>query len=216
MGPPPDRSECGPIEHSFEPLHPGGHRRMALSGRLVQPVFPSGLTPLAPPAPPHRYHPHTKFAIGMVRQSAENPVTNSSGMNLDKCSFPARGRTWMSSIQTWQIDAGLRYQGRQLGNEVQRRRAAPLEYDVRSPITIRCLSGAAQAGSEYYRWRSAPGASPTLPAGRAHWIDFRRPQPGILPGGPSSTFSIGYVYLAMIMPPAPAAHKDPENPPKLM
>jgi hypothetical protein len=38
------------IEHPLQPLHPG-HRRMALGGRLVQPVFPGRLTPLASPAP---------------------------------------------------------------------------------------------------------------------------------------------------------------------
>ena len=77
----------------------------------------------------------------------------------------------MFLIQARQIHARLRYKGRQLSDEVQRRKAAPrnaapLAYDVRSPITIRCLSGAAQAGSEYYRWRSAPNASPTPLAGR--------------------------------------------------
>jgi hypothetical protein len=40
------------VEHPFEPLHPG-HRRMALGGRLVQPVLPCRLTPLASPAPLH-------------------------------------------------------------------------------------------------------------------------------------------------------------------
>jgi hypothetical protein len=41
------------VEYSLQSLHPG-HRRVALSGRLVQPIFPCGLTLLATPAPPHR------------------------------------------------------------------------------------------------------------------------------------------------------------------
>jgi hypothetical protein len=73
MGPPPDRSECGPIKYTLEPLHPG-HRRVALSGRLVQPIIPSGLTLLATPAHPRGSDTHTKLAIGMVRQSNEHPV----------------------------------------------------------------------------------------------------------------------------------------------
>jgi hypothetical protein len=92
------------VKDTLEPLHPG-HRLVALVRRLVQPVSPGRLTPLAPPAPLGRRYPHTKFAIGR-----ENPV------------------------KARQICAWLRYQGRQLGNEVQR-----LKYDVRSPRAIRCL-----------------------------------------------------------------------------
>jgi hypothetical protein len=77
------------IEHTLEPLHPG-HRHMALGGRLVQPVYPGGLTPLALPAPPHRRYPHTKFAIG-----GENPM------------------------KTCQIDAVLGNEGGQLRDEIQ-------------------------------------------------------------------------------------------------
>ena len=56
------------IKNSLEPLHPG-HRLVALVGRLVQPVFPGLLTPLASPAPFSRSDTHTKLTIG-----GENPV----------------------------------------------------------------------------------------------------------------------------------------------
>ena len=82
---------------------------MALGGRLVQPVFPGGLTPLASAAPLGRRDTHTKLAV-----RREN------------------------TMKTRQICAGLGNQGSQLRDEVQR-----LEYDVRSAIAVRCLSGAA-------------------------------------------------------------------------
>jgi len=56
------------IKHPFQPLHPG-HRLVALGGRLVYPVLPCRLTPLASPAPLRRCHPDTKLAIW-----SENPV----------------------------------------------------------------------------------------------------------------------------------------------
>jgi hypothetical protein len=62
VGPPPDRSGGGPIEHPLQPLH-SGHRRMAPDGRLVQPVPPRRLTQLVPPASLRRCHPHTKLAV---------------------------------------------------------------------------------------------------------------------------------------------------------
>ena len=64
---------------------------MALGGRLVQPVFPGGLTPLASAAPLGRRDTYTKFAIW-----SENPV------------------------KARQVCAWLRYQGSQLRNKVQR------------------------------------------------------------------------------------------------
>jgi hypothetical protein len=42
-----------------------GHRRMALGRRLIQPAFPSALTPLASPASFGRRDTHTKFAVGL-------------------------------------------------------------------------------------------------------------------------------------------------------
>ena len=112
---------------------------MALGGRLVQPALPGRLTPLASPAPPGRCYPHTKLAIRMVRQSDEHPMTNSSGMNLDSFSWPAkRASIRDDTSKTRQICAGLRYQGNQLRDEVQR-----LEYDVCGAVAVRCLSGAA-------------------------------------------------------------------------
>ncbi len=92
---------------------------MALGGRLVQPVFPGRLTPLASPAPLGRRHPNTKLAV--VREAAPSEHT----------------------MKARQICAWLGYQGGQLGDEVQRRKAAPLEYNVGSAVAIRCLSGAA-------------------------------------------------------------------------
>ena len=59
------------IEHSFEPLHPR-HRDVAIVRRLVLPVFPYRLTPLASPTPLRRCHPDTKLTIG-----GENPVKTS-------------------------------------------------------------------------------------------------------------------------------------------
>jgi hypothetical protein len=56
---------------------------VALGRRLVQPIIPGRLTWLPPPAPLRRGDTHTKFAIGR-----ENPVTNSSGMNLDNRRLP--------------------------------------------------------------------------------------------------------------------------------
>jgi hypothetical protein len=38
------------VKYTLEPLHPG-HRSVAIGRHLVQPVVPSGLMPLAPPAP---------------------------------------------------------------------------------------------------------------------------------------------------------------------
>lgn len=45
----------------------------------------------------------------------------------------------MSFIQTRQIHAWLGDQGSQLGDKVQRRRAAPLEYDMSGTVAVRCL-----------------------------------------------------------------------------
>ena len=78
------------IKHPLQPLHPG-HRLVALGGRLVYPVLPCRLTPLASPAPLRRCHTNTKLAIG-----CENPV------------------------KTRQICAWLWHQGSQLRNKVQR------------------------------------------------------------------------------------------------
>ena len=101
------------------------HRRMALGRRLVQPVVPGGLMPLASPTPFSRRDTHTKFA---VRSQHPRQIHRSE---FDKRSLPARGRTWMSFIQTCQIHARLRYQGSQLGDEVQR-----FEYDVGSAVPV--------------------------------------------------------------------------------
>jgi hypothetical protein len=46
-------------------------------------------------------------------------------------------------MKTRQIHTRLRHQGGQLGNKVQRRRAAPLEYEMGGSVAVRCLSGAA-------------------------------------------------------------------------
>jgi phosphoribosylglycinamide formyltransferase 2 len=78
------------VEHPFESLHPG-HRHVALGGRLVQPVLPGKLAPLASPSPPRRRNTHTKLAIGGEH-----------------------------SVKTRQIDAGLGNQSGQLRDEVQR------------------------------------------------------------------------------------------------
>jgi hypothetical protein len=67
------------IKHPFQPLHPG-HRLVALGGRLVYPVLPCRLTPLASPAPLRRCHPDTNS----LRQSA--PVSLYPG-------FPGCGQT---------------------------------------------------------------------------------------------------------------------------
>ena len=59
------------VEHPLESLHPS-HRGMALGGRLVQPVFPGRLMPLASPAPFSRRDTHTKFAV-----RSEHPMKTS-------------------------------------------------------------------------------------------------------------------------------------------
>ena len=101
------------IKSSLEQLHPR-HRHMALSRRLVQPVLPGRLTPLASPAPLRRCHPDTKLTIGREAAPSEHPV------------------------KAGQICPWPRYQGGQLRDNVQ-----SLKYDVRSSISIRRLSGAA-------------------------------------------------------------------------
>ena len=78
------------IKHPVQPLHPG-HRLVALGGRLVQPVFPGRLTPLAATAPLGRHDTHPKLAIG-----GEHPV------------------------KACQICAWFWHQGSQLRNKVQR------------------------------------------------------------------------------------------------
>ena len=89
---------------------------MAFRRRLVQPVLPAKLTPLAPPArkfapaPLGKRDMHTKLAIGRIAAPHEHPV------------------------KARQIHMRLGYQGGQRGNDVQR-----LEYDMRGPVTVRCL-----------------------------------------------------------------------------
>jgi hypothetical protein len=148
MGPPPDRSECGPIEHPFEPLHlyalrvqvtTDGARRAscpASSPLWVHPAYAP--CPSSPALPAHG----TCYWVG--RHSDEHPMTNSSGMNLDSFSWPAkRASIRDDTSKASQICAWLRYQGSLLRNEVQRRKAAPLKYHMRGSVPVRCLSGAA-------------------------------------------------------------------------
>jgi len=86
------------------------------------------------PAPLGRCYPHTKPAIGMVRQSDEHPMTNSSGMNLDSFGWPAkRASIRDDTSKTRQICAGLGNQGSQLRDEVQR-----LEYQLDITCVVRC------------------------------------------------------------------------------
>ena len=78
------------IKYPLQPLHPG-HRLVTLCRRLVCPVLPCRLTPLAASAPLRRRDTHTEFAIG--------------------CEHP---------MKTRQICSWFWHEGSQLGDEVQR------------------------------------------------------------------------------------------------